>query len=406
MNSIDVNEVCEEEKESVFLLQQLYFLGQLSGLKTLNTLLGYHGITSNKWYKMRKQLSLDVLRKMMNSYLEEQLLNKLVAIHKKSDSMWSRYRVTVIIDDSVFRMWLEKHEEFQDFYYWTYSGQYDKVVKGFSPNVLGLHINGVFYPLYIDFIRKSDKSRRKKSALRLLNKWAQFSVKMKQRGLVLKELYASFDNGFHDKLIIEKCEQYGLNLICVPTRTNNITVNGQTLQIQKYIKTMFIYKEKIYYKKHGKGEDIEPFTLRTRAYYPALKKEVVVLFFRLKGSSKVSVVYTTNIHIKAKTMRGHWFTRTQIEQFFRLLKHTFEISQSTVDNFINFQKRLFLNILTATMTLGFVQFIRKKIKRYIPQIQKCGIQRIGIIFRRFLKEIPFLKQIINDPFCMNEILKT
>ena len=57
------------------------------------------------------------------------------------------------------------------------------------------------------------------------------------------------------------------------------------------------------------------------------------------------------------------------------------------------------------MTLGFVQFIRKKIKRYLPKIQKCGIQRIGIIFRRFLKEIPFLREIINDPFCMNEILK-
>lgn len=406
MSSIDLNEASEEEKESVFLLQQLYFLGQLSGLKTLNALLEYHGITSNKWYKMRKQLSLDVLRKMMNNYLEAQLLNKLAEIHKKSDSMWSRYRVTVIIDDSVFRMWLEKHEEFKDFYYWTYSGQYDKVVKGFSPNVLGLHINGVFYPILIDFIKKSDKSRRKKSALRLLNKWDKFRTKIKQRGIVLKELYASFDNGFHDKLIIEKCEKCGLNLICVPTQTNNITVNGQTLQIQKYIKTMFIYKEKAYYKKHRKGKDLQPFTLRIRAYYPALKREVVLLFFRLKGSSKVSVVYATNIHIKEKTMRQHWFTRTQIEQFFRLLKHTFEISQSTVDNFMDFQKRLFLNILTATMVLGFVQFIRKKIKHYIPQIQKCGIQRIGIIFRRFLKEIPFLKQIINDPFCMSKIFKT
>ena len=68
--------------------------------------------------------------------------------------------------------------------------------------------------------------------------------------------------------------------------------------------------------------------MRFRAFYDSQNREVVLLAFRLNGSKKVSIIYATDKNIKGKTLRRHWFQRTYIEQFFKLLKHYLLIQKS------------------------------------------------------------------------------
>ena len=53
-----------------------------------------------------------------------------------------------------------------------------------------------------------------------------------------------------------------------------------------------------------------PFIYRFKAHYCSQNREVTLLAFRLKGSKKVSIIYTTDKNIFAKTLRRHWFQRT------------------------------------------------------------------------------------------------
>ena len=83
------------------------------------------------------------------------------------------------------------------------------------------------------------------------------------------------------------------------------------------------------------------------------------LFFRLKGSTKVSIIFSSNLAIKAKTLRRKWFQRTRIEQFFRRVKHTLKIQESTADTSATFFKKVALFFLKAVFVIKFQQFCRK-----------------------------------------------
>jgi hypothetical protein len=104
------------------------------------------------------------------------------------------------------------------------------------------------------------------------------------------------------------------NLIYISVLNKNriIIINNKKINSKKHIETVFLKKEKQDQEKekHLKKEEKTPFNLRIKVFYQCQKREVIFLFFRLNGSNKVSVIYTPNLTIFAKTLRRHWFNRT------------------------------------------------------------------------------------------------
>ena len=91
-------------------------------------------------------------------------------------------------------------------------------------------------------------------------------------------------------------------------------------------------------------------------------KSVILLLFRLKNSNKVSVVFTTDLKAKAITIRRHWFTRTSIEQFFRLMKTTLKVQESKSENYQGFIKKFSLTCFKACFVLDLRNRVRAKVK--------------------------------------------
>lgn len=140
--------------------------------------------------------------------------------------------------------------------------------------------------------------------------------------------------------------------------------------LQTYIENVFLIEEKSYEEEDNNNkdttiEDKKPFVMRVRAtYHSKNNQEIVLLFFRLKDSKKVSVIYSTHTHIFACTLRRHWFNRTYIEQFFKLLKHVLKIQEARTNTKIDFEIKLFRFMFIALEVQKLIQFIRSQIPSY------------------------------------------
>lgn len=109
-------------------------------------------------------------------------------------------------------------------------------------------------------------------------------------------------------------------------------------------------------------DERKAFGLRLKVNYCCQKnREVVLLIFRLNGSKKVTAIYgSNNRHIFAKTLRRHWFQRTYIEQFFKILKHILQIQESRTSKKMTFEIKLFRLMFMAIHVQQLVKFLRKK----------------------------------------------
>lgn len=182
----------------------------------------------------------------------------------------------------------------------------------------------------------------------------------------------------------------------MPKKNHLITFNQQDLNIATFIETVFLPAEAKHEaaQKNKKKEEKTPFLMRKRCFYKVLGKEVTLIAFRLNGSKKVSVVYASNENIMSKSLRRHWFQRTQIEQFFRLIKHTLKIAEAKTTNKEQFENKVFRFVFIALHAQLFTRFIRKKIK----QCKKYGFEQIrrAIIFN--MNKIDDLIALLKQPF--------
>ena len=356
-------------------MSSLFFLGELLGLPTLNSILSKFSIKSNHLQKNYKafydKLSINKIRKIFEYVFEIQLRQRFEEMSKKDSSIWSKELVTLVLDDSIFRQWLQgqvPEKDWEDFYGCFFSGQYKASVYGFKVVSLGVCIEGVFYPLYFDFVKKMPKTASKddkraasavKVAEKLIKRWATFTKDLSSNGVNLPKLHLSCDSGYSDVDLAKVCDESDLIYISVPKKSHLFEIKGQKIKLSDWIEKEFLEAEKT----HLLHSD-EPFIFRFQAKYYSKDSEVTLLAFRLNGSNKVSVIYSTNKHIFAKTMRRHWFQRTYIEQFFKTLKHVLKISEARVRTKAQFENKLWHFAFMALQADKLVRFIRRKCKEF------------------------------------------
>lgn len=229
--------------------------------------------------------------------------------------------------------------------------------------------------------------------MNLVEKVGIFLKKLKEKGCKIPIIALSCDNGYNSAELKESCQNASLAYISVPKKTDKIEVNGVVYKIKDYIETVFLV-EQTAYEEEAKGNpeiNQSPFYQRVRAnYYSKNITNAVFLFFRFNGSKKVSVIYCPDKNIFAKTLRHHFFQRTQIEQFFRLLKHSLQIAQAKTTTKHEFELKLLRFNWVALHTQLLTRYLRKKLKQHT----KYGFERFRRLIIAQLGELDILKQLL------------
>lgn len=345
----------------------LLLVGELYGMNTLNSMLSNYEKGSKGYQKLWSDLSCGYLVGLLNDWLWELFRGDFEKRIQQSGSTQSRQNLTLVLDSSIFKQWL-KEEEFGKYFAKFYSGQYGTAVYGFNVLLCGMVIGDIFYPLHFQLRRKVEKDRD--VALRILQKVYNKLCQLAQaKGVVLPALYFSVDSGFRSQALVNYCESAGISYIGVPMTSQLVKVAGKSFNI-KNLKREYEKKEAMH--KANNPGDKEPFVWRVRGRINSLEREVTFLLFRLNGSKKVSVIFSNNLDIKARTLRRHWFERTKIEFLFRLIKNTFKIQQTTVTNRLGFMKKLAFALVKSV----YVQLFTQLVKKTDPRLRRLGFEGI------------------------------
>ena len=339
---------------------------------------------------------------LFENYFKEQLKEVLGKMSKKDNTIWSKTLVTVILDDSVFKQWLKGLLGTEKYYGSFYSGQSNSIVYGFKVVCLGVSIDGLFYPLFLDFVpTKATDSKGNNTALKpkevaekLVVKWGKFASHCTQRGIYIPSFHFSCDSGYNSVLLSESCEKNHLIYISVPNKNHLFTIDNEKRKLADFVLYFPMMEEEYIQQCNENNQTIESFSWRVQAQYESQNRPVILLFFRLNGSNKVSVIYSTKLSIFRKTLRHHWFNRTYIEQFFKLLKHSMKIQNIIVRTKERFEQKLY--------QFMFIGFYLQKFTRYIrKQFDFRSNRNLGL---EGLKRQKALRQVIID--LLGELLQT
>jgi hypothetical protein len=255
--------------------------------------------------KICKLLTISKLRKIFEYIFEHEVSKELIELSQKDNSIWSKELVTVVLDDSIFRQWLDQGLEKQglDQYYAKYfSGQFGTAVYGYKVVTLGVCINGVLYPVYFDFAKKGEKTtanvpienpdRATVIAQNLVKKWGVLIEKLRKGGTKLPALHLSCDSGYNDMALAQICEDNHLIYISVPKKSHCIEIDGKKIKLSALVEKEFIPLEQQHHQQQQDLPDAEKtaFTWRFRAKYLCKDQTVTFLAFRLNGSKKVSIM--------------------------------------------------------------------------------------------------------------------
>lgn len=397
-------ELTVQDKLELQQLMRLFFLGQIVGLPNLHSILERFEIKSNnrqiKYKQLCKKLSNNKLHEIFEFIFEQQLSPVLDKLVQKDASNWSRELVTAVLDDSVFKQWLQSHDpdkSYEQCYGRFFSGQVGHIVYGFQVVTFGLSIEGVFYPLYFECVKKKDVGEKKeketiKVAQKLVKKWGEFVEKLSKKEIKLPLIYFSCDSGYSDLSLSNTCSDNGLIYISVPKKNHIFIIDEAKTNLTDWIENVFIPAE-IQHKeaeKDLKTDEKTPFTFRFRAFYKSQNREVVLLAFRLNGSKKVSIIYAVDKNIKGKTLRRHWFQRTYIEQFFKLLKHYLHIQQTITRTKHEFE----IKLLRFAFVALHIQVLVKHVRRRFSKFKNKGFGTIRMFLQSDNELLEDLKKLI------------
>ena len=353
-------------------LLELNFLGQLLGLPTLHSItteLGLSNALQTSKRKIDKSLTMSGIAKLYTCLFQKELERFFLSQIQKDSSIWSKTLVTAVLDDSVFRQWLNANIEAGSAYGKFFSGQYHTAVYGYDVLLMGFSIAGVFYPFSFEFIRKDDhkkSQKRAKVAQKLLKKWQQWQGELKAKGIILPKIQLSVDNGFNDMALADAAQKANLNFISVPKKSHKIIYKNKEISLKNLIEKEFLEEEKQHIEVQKDLPDAEKtaFQKRLRVSYKAKNREITLLLFRLNASNKVSAIYSLDKNIFTKTLRRHWFQRTYIEQFFKLLKHTLKIQEARTKGEEGFHNKIYQFMFVALQCQKLIKYLRKTCQEF------------------------------------------
>lgn len=376
----------------------LFMIGELYGINTLHGILEIAGVKSNNYQRIWQKYSCQQIMNLALGVFSEILANRLLDLCDKMESTWSRSKVTIILDGSVFKQWLEQ-EPFGQYYAKHFSGQTHKIEHGFNLLLLGVAIGNDFYPLFFHILCKGRQEKVKEVSCKLLTKCRLYLDNLsKKHHLTYGKLYVSVDSGFRYDALIKYCHNAGWEPIIACQKEHIFTVGSWKGKLRDYIKEVYEKLEKAHQTQYTQqGKTAPPFVLRIKAVYQAMGRKVLLVFFRINNSKKVSIVFTTDLAAKAKTIRYRFFQRVKIEQFFRFVKHTLKIQQSTSKNFLGFLKKVALFFLKAI----FCQIFTKKVRKRSEKLKLLGYERIRRLIIHNLDNRPLEELVTNGTFCTN-----
>ena len=375
VNHLEAIKIPVSEQGKVQKVVMLILAGTLYDISTLTELLSLLGIKSNNYSKIWKKLSHKQVYDLFVMGSRELFKKELSKLLVQSASSQSRAEITIVGDDSIFKQWLKTVEN-DPFYGKFFSGQFQKAVYGYCVSLVGVVLHDTFYPLSFSLVPKTQRQQtaanegnapeRKKSLIQLekgIKEVQNFLVQLsKDHKKELPTLYLSIDSGFNNRELLDFCEKLEIIGICVAKGNEVLFYKDKKMNFKELLDTVFLKAEKAFYK--DKKNENKPFSLRLRVYYQKLKRLVTILIFRFNGSKKLTIIFAYDKNIFAKTLRRHFFQRTQIEQFFRMVKHTLGISQSKSIDYKSFIKKVALFFLKAIFAFSFRDYCRKHFRRF------------------------------------------
>ena len=374
----------------------LFMMGELWGLSTLHAILSHYGIRSNNYQKCWQQFSVSQIINM-GSHLWKGILEKrLQTLAGKSGSTWSRSSFTIVIDGSVFKQWLNS-EQFGKYYARYFSGQTGKVEYGFHVILLGLSIGEDFYPLSFHILRKDKQEKEAAIASKLLIKSSLYLNEVAEKhSIVYGKIYVSVDSGFRQESFLQTCERLAYQAIVGTPKGHLYQIGAVKKKLSAHIKDTYLTAEQAHKATYeSQGQEPPPFVWRVKAYYCVMKRWVTLVFFRINGSKKVSVVFSTDTKAKGKTIRRRFFKRVQIEQFFRFIKHSLKIQQSTSKSYIGFLRKFVLYVLKAVYCLLFL----KKCRSLDQGFKRKGFEVIRRHIVHHIPDKPLYLMLVKGTFC-------
>lgn len=344
LSALEPLSLSDNDLKHIHKVLTLFVLGEFFGYHNLCQVFDTYHLAPHQWYRFWKTCSTAQMLTFVDAYLWLAFQECLLALCQKSAATWSRMNVTLVIDSSIYKQIFSLGSDVPEFDKF-FSGQYHAPVYGFRLTVIGMVIGKRFYPIQGSISSKAHKDRDVAKAL-----LAEVKDKLDRlctaNQITLPTLFLSVDNGFcHPDLFTAEKD---ITVISVPKKTWVFEIDGQRMNLSHHI-DRFLAEERT--------RPNAVFPLRKRAVGNTLG-EVVLLFFRLKNSSTVSVIVTDHLSIFAKTLRRRWFQRTAIEQFFRFSKHTLNIQSTKAATAATVERKMALNFLKVSVCQAFTTFCR------------------------------------------------
>jgi hypothetical protein len=225
-------------------------------------------------------------------------------------------------------------------------------------------------------------------AAKLMQKVGVLIEKLRKKHPATPDLHFSCDSGYSCAHLLAIAKGSHLIYISVAQKSHYITIEGKKIRIKDWVEDQFKAAESAHNtaQKDLPTDEQTAFTLRIRCHYEAIKEDVTILAFRLVNSNKVTVVYSPNKNIFSKTLRRHWFARTQIEQFFKLLKHYMQIEETRPRNKHKLEYNILRLAFIGTQIQEFIRLLRRK--RLLPPNAALGT------LRTILATMPFIKDLL------------
>ncbi len=350
LNSLESLTLSDKQQQNLHKVLNLLLISELFDLHNPGQIAAFFGTCSKKLYRICRKFSHQQIMDTVSEIFWVSFRHRMVELCQKSEATWSRSQVTLVVDSSIYKHFISNpNAETAEIRGKFFSGQCHSIVCGFRVTMIGVVIDQIFYP--INFYVSSKKHKELTVANILVKRVGKkIDVLREQDKIDFPNLFMSADNGFCYASFLEANKAIGVDPISVPKKNWIFEIDGRKTNLATYIKKL---------ETNEFAGEINTFPYRKKAFRKGFG-DVVLLFFRLEKGTKINVIMTTQLDIKAKTLRRRWFQRTYIEQFFRFSKHTLKIQETKAKNVNEFVRKVALNFLKVMVCQIFTQICRKK----------------------------------------------